>query len=298
MAEKQIYKFTNDIDEVEVSSLGAPIKVLSTDESGISAEYENPNDKPEFCAVLCGKKLTLKEKASFSLFRAKPKEDYSITVFLPKKLYAAITVNTASGGVEITDESVTAQKFDLNTASGDIVVRAFFEEVRIKSASGNICVSDPTGGTARLLKINTVSGRVSVDGYKADKFSICSVSGKTEYVGAGGEGDINVTSGTVDVTYDEWNGDLKIGAVSGIVNVSFPDESGADVKFDGVSGLVKTDLGNDRGMFMNLGKGTSGEFGGGNKHKVSVSLVSGTVTLAQKCDKECTVDAEPAKDTL
>lgn len=292
MIEKQIYRFTNDIDEVEICSLGAPITVRSTDESGIIAEYENPNQKPEFCAVLCGKKLTLKEKACFSLFCAKPKADYSITVFLPKKLYAALTVNTASGGVDITDENVTATKFDLNTASGSINVRAFFEELKVKSASGSISVSNPTESTARSLKINTVSGNVSVDGYKAEKFSICSVSGKTEYVGAGGEGDINVTSGTVDVTYDDWNGDLRIGAVSGNVNVSFPVESGADVKFDGVSGSVRTDLGNECGMFMNLGKGTSGEFGGGNKHKVSVSLVSGTVTLAQKCA------AEPAKETL
>lgn len=292
MIEKQVYRFTNDIDEVEICSLGAPIKVLSTDEDGISAEYENPNEKPEFCAVLCGKKLTLKEKDCFGIFRAKPKADYSITVFLPKKLYTALTVNTASGGADITDESVTAQRFDLNTASGDITVRAFFEELKIKSASGNISVSNPTANTARSLKINTASGNITVDGYKAEKYSICSASGKTEYVGAGGAGDINVTSGTVDVTYDEWNGDLKISAVSGIVNVSVPAASGADVKFDGVSGSVRTDLGNECGMFMNLGKGTNGEFGGDNKHKISVSLVSGTVILAQRCD------TEPVKETL
>lgn len=296
MAEKQIYKFSNEIDEVEVSSLGAPITVLSTDESGITAEYDNPNGKPEFCAVLCGKKLTLKEKASFNIFRPKPSENYSITVFLPKKLYAALTVNTASGGVDIIDESVTAEKFNLNTVSGGITVKAFFEELRINTASGSVSVANPTANTARSLRINTASGKVSVDGYKAEKFSICSVSGRTEYTGAGGEGDVSVTSGTVDVTYDEWSGDLKIGAVSGNVNIAFPGDSGADVQFDGVSGLVKTDLGNERGKFMNLGKGTNGEFGGGNKHKVSVSLVSGTVTLAQKCDAE--PSSEPAKETL
>ncbi|MBD5129641.1 MAG: DUF4097 domain-containing protein [Ruminococcaceae bacterium] len=292
MAEKQIYKFTNDIDEVEVCSLGAPITVRSTDDSGITAEYDNPNNKPEFCAVLCGKRLTLKEKAGFWLFNTRPKEDYSITVFLPKKLYAELKINTASGGVDITDESVTAEKFNLNTASGDVAVRAFFGELRIKTASGNVSISNPTADMSKLLKINTASGKVSVDGYKAEKFSICSVSGHTEYIGAGGEGDISVTSGYVDVSYDDWNGDLKIGAVSGNVKVSFPDNSGADVQFDGVSGMVKTDLGNEQGKFMNLGKGTSGEFGGDNTHKVSVNLVSGTVTLAQKSA------VETAKETL
>lgn len=296
MAEKQIYKFSNEIDEVEVSSLGAPITVLSTDESGITAEYDNPNDKPEFCAVLCGKKLTLKEKVGFSIFCARPKEDYAITVYLPKKLYAALTVNTASGGVDITDENVTAEKFNLNTASGNITVKAFFEDLKIKTASGNVSVSNPTANASKSLKINTASGSVSVDGYKAEKFSICSVSGKTEYVGAGGEGDISVTSGTVDVSYDEWNGDLKISAVSGIVKVALPENSGADVQFDGVSGMVKTDLGGELGKFMNLGKGTNGEFGGDNKHKVSVSLVSGTVTLAQRTEGEPV--SETVKETL
>ncbi|MCM1164977.1 MAG: DUF4097 domain-containing protein [Lachnospiraceae bacterium] len=290
MAEKQIYKFSNEIDEVEVCSLGAPITVKSTDEDGITAEYDNPNDKPEFCAVLCGKKLTLKEKAGFSLFCAKPKEGYAITVSLPKKVYAALKINTASGGADITDESVTAAKFELNTASGNIAVRAFFEELRIKTASGNVSVTNPAGDAAKLLKIDTASGNVRVDGYRAEKFSICSVSGNTEYAGAGGEGDISVTSGTVDVSYEDWNGDLKIGAVSGCIKVELPDDSGAEVQFDGVSGLVKTDLGNERGKFMNLGKGTNGEFGGGNKHKVSVNLMSGTVTLAQR--------AEPAKEAL
>lgn len=292
MAEKQIYKFTNDIDEVEICSLGAPVTVKSTNDGDITAEYDNPNNKPEFCAILCGKRLTLKEKAGLCLFSVKPKSDYSITVYLPKKLYTELKINTASGGVDITDESITAERFNLNTASGNITVRAFFEELRIKTASGSVSVSNPTANASKLLKINTVSGRVNVDGYRAEKFSICSVSGSTEYSGACGEGDINVTSGNVDVSYVEWNGDLKIGAVSGNVKVSFPDNSGADVQFDGVSGMVKTDLGNDRGKFMNLGRGTNGEFGGDNKHKVSVNLVSGTVTLAQKSA------GEPAKETL
>lgn len=295
MADKQIYKFTNEIDEVEVCSLGAKIAVLSTDDEGITAEYDNPKDKPEFCAVLCGTRLTLKEKASFDIFGffgRKPGEDYVITVRLPKKQYRELKINTASGGVDITDENVTAENFELSTASGNVEVRAFFENLKIKTASGNVSVSNSTANAAKLLKINTVSGNVNVSGFKAEKFSICSVSGNTGYSGACGEGDISVTSGTVDVSYDEWNGDLKIGAVSGCVKVALPTDSGADVRFDGVSGFVKTDLGSAPGSFMNLGKGTNGAFGGANKHSVSVNLVSGTVTLAQKSD------VEPVKETL
>lgn len=280
MADKQTYNFTNEIDEVEISSLGAKITVLSTKESTITAEYENPLDKPEFCAVLCGKRLSLKEKYTFSIFRPKAEGEYSITVHLPEKMYKKIKINTASGGVELPDAAVKAESFSLNTASGEININSAFVNAAIKSASGSVNIEGVEGLTPAELKISTVSGEVNVRSYSAEKFSISSVSGKTSYQGATGEGNISVTSGNIDVTYAQWNSDLKISAVSGNVNVFLPDDSGADVKFDGVSGTVKTNLNNTDGGFMNLGRGTNGEFGGSNKHKVDINLVSGTVTLA------------------
>lgn len=281
MADKQIYTFSNEIDEVEISSLGAKIFVQSADGSAIVAEYDNPADKPELCAVLCGKHLTLKETPTFKVFTAKHSEDYAITVKLPEKLYKELKINTASGGVEISDSAVTAETLNLNTASGQIEINAFFENAKVKSASGSVHLNNASGKTAKLLKVSTASGSVSVENYKAEKYVISSVSGKTTYTGASGEGEIRVTSGTVEVGYDEWNGDLKIGAISGNVKVTLPAGSGVNVVFDGVSGMVKTDLGGEAGRFINLGKGTNGEFGGENKHNASVNTVSGTVTFAQ-----------------
>lgn len=281
MADKQIYTFTNEIDEIEVDALSAKIKVESTDGEAIVAEYENTTDKPELCAVLCGKRLTLKEQFKLSYIGSKFGES-TIMVKLPKKLYKLLRIKTASGGADITDSAVTAESFMLNTASGEIKIGAFFENIKVKTASGSVTVENPTDKAAKRVEVAAASGNVTVKGYKAEKFSISSISGKTEYLGASGDGDINVTSGNINVEYADWSGDLKIGAVSGKVNVTFPKDSGVNVKFDGVSGLVKTDLGGEAGRFMNLGKGTNGEFGGSNKHNVTVNLVSGTVTLASK----------------
>lgn len=284
--EKQVYTFSNEIDEVEICSLGAKIIVVSTEENNVTAEYENPSNKPEFCAVLCGKHLTLKEKASFMIFGNKRSENYRITVRLPQKVYRSLKINTASGGVDLSDTAVTAECFNLNTASGGVSVNAFFENLKIKTASGSVRISNPTEKSAYALKINTASGSVSVNGYRAEAFSINSASGITEYSGACGKGEIRVTSGKIGVDYAEWNNDLKISVVSGNVNVQFPENSGINVQFDGASGSVKTDIGGEQGQFMNLGKGTNGGFGGANKHDVKVSLVSGTVTLAQKAQKD------------
>lgn len=281
MAEKVTYTFTNDIEEVAVCSLGAKIVVETYDGEGITAEYDNPEDKPEIQAILCGKKLTIKETPTLKIFSPKPTEGYQITMKLPVKLFKTLEVNTASGGVEISDSAVTAEAFKLHTASGNVNVNAYFSEVNVKSASGNININNPSDGAAKSLKISAASGNITAD-YKAEKYAVNSVSGNTKYSGAVGEGDINVTSGTITVDYAEWNGDLKVKAVSGNVNVNLPADSGINVKFDGVSGTVRTDLGNEKGKFISLGKGTNGEFGGSNKHTAEISLVSGTVVLAQR----------------
>lgn len=291
MADKVIYTFTNDIDEISVCSLGAKIVVETHAENGITIEYDNPEDKPEIQAVLCGKKLTAKETATFRLFSPKPVGNYQITVKLPHRHFTSLEVNTASGGVEISDTAVTADKFRLNTASGNVTVNAFFSDVNIKSASGNIQISNPTDNKAQTLKIGAASGNITAN-YKANKYSVSSVSGKTEYNGACGEGDISVTSGTVNITYAEWNADLKVKAVSGNVNVSLPANSGANIEFDGVSGTVRTDLGAEKGKLINLGKGTKGEFGGANTHAISVNLVSGTVVIAQAGNSTPTEEKE------
>lgn len=281
MADKQIYTFTNEIDEVEICSLGAKVTVRSTEGTALTAEYDNPKDKPELCAVLCGSRLTLRETIGFHIFSGKPEGDYAITVTLPNKLYKLLKINTASGGVDLSDSAVTAEKFSLSTASGDIRVNAFFENVKVNTASGNITLTNPSDDKkAQSVDISAASGDILVENYRAEKFSISSISGKTVYNNASGTGSIHVTSGEINVNYAQWDGDLKIGAVSGKVLVTLPENSGANIKFDGVSGTVRTDL-NSAGEFMNLGKGTDGGFGGENKHNIGINLVSGTVTVSK-----------------
>ena len=294
MADKQTYTFSNEIDTVEVSSLGAKIIVIPQEREDIYVEYDNPKNTPEFCAVLSGKTLTLKESISFSIFGSKPAEGYTITVFLPLRTFENIRIKTASGGVEVGE--VSAENFTLNTASGNININAFFNNVKLQSASGNITLTNPLANnrdvvsldkegtlvyTAQSLSVCTVSGNAAVSGYRTELFTVHSVSGKTAIDGISGRGQVSVTSGSVDISYAEWNNDLSVSLISGNVKVTLPENSGIALTVNGVSGSVRTDLGQAKGSFMNLGKGTSGDFGGENKHKLDASLTSGMVTVAQ-----------------
>ncbi len=278
MAEKQSYKFTNEVDTVEVTALGAKIIIRLHEGNEILAEYENPRDVPEFCAVLSGKTLTLKENISFNIGMFNNR-DSVIMVYLPVVTYSKLKINTTSGGVEVT--GVTADTLDLNTASGEINISSYFEEIKVQSASGTINLTNPIGKPAKSISIRNVSGNTNILGYRAETYSIHSISGRTNYDSASGAGSIAVTSGNVTVNYAEWNNDLNISIISGNINVILPENSGIELNFDGISGILKTDLGNERGNFMNIGKGTSGVFGGENKHKLSVNVTSGNVTISQ-----------------
>ncbi len=297
MADKQTYTFSNDINTVEVSSLGAKIVVMPQERADIYVEYDNPKDSPEFCAVLSGKTLTLKESFSFSIFGSKPAEGYTITVYLPLKTFEKLKINTASGGVEVGE--VSAEQFSLNTASGNICVNAYFNDVKIQSASGSIKLTNPLAEKPQAVSLDkeetapakyvsksvsvcTVSGNATVSGYRAEEFGVHSVSGTTTVDGISGKGSISVTSGTVNVSYAEWNGDLNVSLISGNVNISLPEDAGVELSVSGVSGYVKTDLGQEKGNFINLGKGTNGSFGGANKHQLTASLTSGTITIARQ----------------
>ncbi len=293
MADKQFYRFPNEIDTLEIVSIGAKIVIALHDEQCITAEYDNPKDQPEFKAILTNKTLTFKESTSplNLLFSNKPAEDYTITVKVPAVMYGKVKINTTSGGADIS--GITATDFELNTASGAININAFCDNIKVQSASGNVTITNPTDKTYKSISTRTVSGNAEVIGCKAESFSIHSVSGNTRYSGVSGTGDISVTSGTVEVSYAEWNGDLNVSVISGNINIALPEDAGMDLKFDGVSGIIKTDIGNTKGSFMNLGRGTSGEFGGENKHKVTVSLTSGNVTIAQKNDDDAPIEKAP-----
>ena len=275
--EKQVYKFTNEINEVKVSVLAAKLTVTSHDEDFILAEYDNPSDTPKFSATLMENKLIFKESKLFSLFK-NPLEEYALNVYLPKKLFKSLEICTASGGAEVS--GVQSESFILNTASGKIDITGTFGDIRIKSASGDVKFANHAEAPAKSLRISSASGEIEADS-RAENFSISGVSGRIIYTSACGKGSISMTSGNVDVNYAEWNDDLSINVVSGKANVILPEESGAELSFSGVSGSLKTDIGGEKGKFMNIGKGTNGTFGSGNVHKVSVNTTSGSVIISR-----------------
>lgn len=62
-------------------------------------------------------------------------------MYLPLRTFEKLKINTASGGVEVGE--VSAEQFSLNTASGNIDISAYFNDVKLQSASGSIKLTNP-----------------------------------------------------------------------------------------------------------------------------------------------------------
>lgn len=107
-----------------------------------------------------------------------------------------VTVNTASGEVELGDVASAAIK----TASGDVVLGRVDGELTIRSASGDVRAEDVAGG----LSITTASGDARF-GRVAGPLSVSSASGDVYVAAYAGE----------DLEMATMSGDLDVGLVAG-----------------------------------------------------------------------------------
>lgn len=69
------------------------------------------------------------------------------------------TVMTANGDIDI--DSCELEQFDITSASGDVVMKRSFADIKVSSASGDVTVEE---GRGEKLVCNTASGDVKIDG--------------------------------------------------------------------------------------------------------------------------------------
>ncbi len=96
-----------------------------------------------------------------------------ITVYLPEKDYASVTVNETTGGVELAG-TLSFESIDVETTTGRVVCGA--------SASGKVRISTTTGAvtldgtTAGSIEVTVTTGRVKADSVKCDGEALISVA--------------------------------------------------------------------------------------------------------------------------
>ncbi len=198
-----------------------------------------------------------------------------LEITLPKAEYEKMTINTASGNVRVDD--LIFEDFNSSSASGTSEYNIFADNIKAFTTSGKTTITNCTDKKASSLSFDTTSGSHSISGFAADSFHIGSTSGKVVADGLSGEGDIDLTSGVIEVTYAEWDGDLDIDITSGTCKVNLPAGAGVDAKVDALSGGMS--IKSSDGTSLSLSKEDSATVGGENRHKITADLTSGSVNI-------------------
>ena len=81
-------------------------------------------------------------------------EDYSITVYLPRKHLAYVNVDVTVGDVEL-PSGLDVERISVEGRSGDVICRASAEELEIRTTTGNVTME---GVTAQNIKLAVTTG--------------------------------------------------------------------------------------------------------------------------------------------
>lgn len=185
-------------------------------------------------------------------------DSISLSIYLPKKEYTELYVNTFSGDINIAN-SFTFKNAKVESTSGDIKCSAKFKgDVKFDSTSGDIELSNVS---ANNISADTTSGDINISSISADNISADTTSGEVEISYANAKdklyadstsGDLNIldskaydiflesTSGDVNMRNTVSLGNLKIESTSG--DIEFYRCDGKSINFNSVSGDIEGSL--------------------------------------------------------
>ncbi len=124
----------------------------------------------------------------------------SVSIFLPRDVYASLAVNTNTGDVHIpNDLSFESARIECDT--GDVSWNTdVFGELRINTDTGDVYIND---SNCKTVEINTDTGRIKLNATHVDEnVNIKSSTGNVILHGVLTDGNMKVTTSTGDVLLD------------------------------------------------------------------------------------------------
>jgi hypothetical protein len=179
----------------------------------------------------------------------------------------------------------------LGVVNATAIVSGVSARISVKSVSGDVTLDGVTGA----VDANTIAGNVEAQGLDG-KVAFRSVSGDLTLAdGCLGRLDARTVSGrvTADVALAR-AADMRISTLSGEVAIRLPAETDAEVRLRSTSGQVHSGFDGTRGTGGTGGTGArpvTGVLGSGSG-KVSVSSMSGNVTLLQRTPGQAQKEGE------
>ena len=233
---------TQDIKEsftdIEINTISDDIIFLLSDNDECRVKYFDSNDI-EYKLDCSENKLSIiaetKMWLRFDIFSFGT--DHSVEIYLPKKAYDNLNVNSVSGNIRLEKNTgITFKKYNMNTTSGEINTYIEGNSTELNTTSGDISLE---GKLAADLKINTISGDITLNNVNSDNLDVNTTSGDFKLIGTDAKSiHVNTISGDISgELYGKKN--ISVNTVSGDKDLptSYPD--GDNCSFDTVSGDIK-----------------------------------------------------------
>lgn len=263
------------LSDINIELASCKATVDCGDSNVIKLAYTTSSYPVEFIAECTDGILRIKERASgFSFLSFGTVKGSELTLTVPKTLYNSINFDLASGKIATSD--ITSDNFKANVASGTLELGIFAANTDINLASGKIIMNNCTENKADDIKINVASGKLEMNGFGADSTDVQAASGSIVLTGISGKVKGELASGKITLTYADWNDDLDLELMSGGVDVTLPQGSGASIDFEKLSGSMTVDL---DGQSDKLTKNSRVTIGGSNVHEVKAETASGSVSI-------------------
>lgn len=164
----------------------------------------------------------------------------SITVYLPKAEYDALSVSESTGNVEI-PEDLSFGRVDISASTGSVdFYVAARETVRIKTSTGKLCVENTSVGA---LDLSVTTGKVTVSGVTCAGAITVDVSTGEVYLADIACENVISSGSTGEITLRNVIAAEKFSIERSTGNVKFDGSDAAEI-------FVRTDTGNVTGSLL------------------------------------------------
>ena len=231
------------IENIEIDWFSGSVNVVTHSESTVLLSEETEEGIPEELRVhwwLEGATLHVRFAASGAGLRELNVWHKELTLTVPESL-ALDDVEIRTASAEIDAAGFTAGTLSISTASGNVSADCAADTFTLKSASGNIRLTQRE--SAGKVSIGTASGRIEAKLSQTDTACFESTSGRIEVTAALVDSlSVKSNSGAVFCGLEAVPAECKLHAVSGGIELSLPADSDFTATVSTTSGSFDSDF--------------------------------------------------------
>lgn len=247
IAKEELTLSSSDIERIEINWIGGKVNIEETDEENIRFKetYSEKTGKDEDNLMryrVRNNQLTIQFCKSKWFINKSVRDDKTLIVYLPTKLYEKVKVATVSANIDYQGkETDVFYPLKIESVSGNIHIHQVnLSHLNIENVSGRIDVSQLN--CENDIDIDTVSGSVSLKKIIANRLDLDFVSSRIDISGSILRMNIDGVSGNLYLAMYQAPQEIDCDTVSGDVELIIPDNDGFTAKLDSVSGEINSNF--------------------------------------------------------